>query len=314
MAMHGLPTEADLKFFSGLGARAVLSGHWHGNRVQQKLGIADLNTPTLRFGGIDRHPRSFRVVEIGGGEVRNELRLGGFKHHGVVVAPAGAVDAGPLPLLVNAYDTRVDVTRVECEVAGQSIALHQTSPWSWAAEGPVLPVKAAPQRLVATIHASNGEVWRAESSFEVKPSSNATAPLQLAWAAATGGFIGISSPQIGRDLVVVGVDDKGDLKSCGVAAFDLQGRKRWHFHADSGIKNNVAVADGRVFATSVVGTLYALDEVTGKLQWQAGLGRERQRWEVTATIVADGVVATVLGRRVAAPTGPEPVPAGSSTT
>ncbi|SFM88033.1 Major Facilitator Superfamily protein [Pseudonocardia ammonioxydans] len=32
------------------------------------------------------------------------------------------------------------------------------------------------------------------------------------------------------------------------------------------------------------------------------------------TIVAVGVVATVLGRRVAAPTGPEPVPAGSPTT
>ena len=32
------------------------------------------------------------------------------------------------------------------------------------------------------------------------------------------------------------------------------------------------------------------------------------------TIVVVGVVATVLGRRVAAPTGPEPVPAGSPTT
>jgi outer membrane protein assembly factor BamB len=73
-------------------------------------------------------------------------------------------------------------------------------------------------------------------------------------------------------------------------AFDRQGRRRWHFPTDSGIKNNVAVANGRVFATSIVGTLYALDEATGKLVWQAGLERERARWENTATVVHDGIV------------------------
>ena len=44
-----------------------------------------------------------------------------------VVAPAGVVAAGKLPLLVNAYDTRVNVASVECEVGGQRATLRQTS-------------------------------------------------------------------------------------------------------------------------------------------------------------------------------------------
>lgn len=272
----------------------MLSGHWHGHRVRESQGIFDLNTPPLRFGGIDRHPRSFRVVEIVGGEVRNELRLGGFKHHGVVVTPAGTAAAGKLPILVNAYDTRVNVASVACEVAGQRVELQQTGPWSWAGEAAASPGQSGAQRIVATIRATNGETWQAESTFQLQAraldATKATAALRLKWASPTGGFIGISSPRIGRDFVAVGVDDQGDLKKCGVAAFDLQGTKRWHFNTDSGIKNNIAAADGRLFATSVAGTLYALDEATGQLQWKAPLDRQRERWEVTATTVANGVV------------------------
>jgi outer membrane protein assembly factor BamB len=293
-AMHGLPTEPNLKFFAELGVKAVLSGHWHGHRVRESQGISDLNTPPLRFGGIDRHPRSFRVVEIEAGAVRNEIRPGGFKHHAVVVAPAGVVAEGKLPLLVNAYDTRVNVASVECDVAGQRVALRQTSAWSWAGEAVAAQGASGTQRVRATIRATNGETWRAESIFELQPrapdAAKTPAPLRSKWTAPTGGFIGISSPRVGRDFVAVGVDDQGDLKSCGVAVFDLQGRKRWHFNTDSGIKNNVAIAGGRLFATSVAGTLYALDEATGQLQWKAALDRSRERWEVTATTVANGVV------------------------
>jgi outer membrane protein assembly factor BamB len=91
------------------------------------------------------------------------------------------------------------------------------------------------------------------------------------------------------------VDDKGDLKHCGVAAFDVTGKKLWHFKTDSGIKNNIAAANGRFFATSVAGWLYALDESSGKLLWKAELDRERERWEVAATTAADGAV--YVGRR-----------------
>jgi len=86
------------------------------------------------------------------------------------------------------------------------------------------------------------------------------------------------------------VDDKGDLRNCGVSAFAADGKLRWHFSTDSAIKNNIGAANGRVFATSVAGWLYALSEDSGKLLWKAPLNRERERWEVAATTVTDGMV------------------------
>jgi outer membrane protein assembly factor BamB len=174
------------------------------------------------------------------------------------------------------------------------VALHQTSPWSWAGGAAIPAATAGRQSVKATIRATNGETWGAESTFELQSAradeAGDTAPLRLKWVAPTGGFIGIASPHVGRNLIAIGVDDQGDLKSCGVAAFDFEGKKRWHFHTDSAVKNNLGAADGRIFATTVAGTLYAIDEATGQRQWQAGLDRQRERWEVTATTVADGIV------------------------
>ena len=82
-ALHFLPTREQVEYMARLGGAAVLSGHWHGNRVDAGYGVLDMNTPPLRFGGIDRHPRSFRIVDVKGGKVSNELRLGGFKQHAV---------------------------------------------------------------------------------------------------------------------------------------------------------------------------------------------------------------------------------------
>ena len=90
--------------------------------------------------------------------------------------------------------------------------------------------------------------------------------------------------------MAVGVDDTGNLDQCGVTAFELDGTRRWHFGTDSAIKNRVALAEGRVFATSVAGWLYALDEMSGQLVWKAELRRDQARWEITSTTVVDGVV------------------------
>jgi len=158
----------------------------------------------------------------------------------------------------------------------------------------VSPYEAGSHLLVAKIRATNGETWLAESTFRVQngaAAANGPAPLlRLKWVASTGGLIGISSPRLGQNCIAVGVDDEGDLKNCGVAAFDRQGKTRWHFNTDSGIKNNIAATNGRLFATSVAGWLYALDETSGQLLWTAELDRQRERWEVAATTVADGVV------------------------
>jgi len=295
-ALHYLPTRQQVEYLRKLGGVAVLSGHWHGNRVEQGLGVLDLNTPPLRFGGIDRHPRSFRILEVKGGKVENELRLGGFKHHAAVVSPSGTcvAEKGELPVVVNAYDTRCQVDSVECRAAGRRVKLRRASPWTWLGELKLPAGSRGAQTLVADIRAANGERWRAEAAFRVanlgKSAGESSGPLQLKWAGPTGGFIGISSPRMGSDCVAVGIDDRGDLRSCGVSAFSADGKRLWHFPTDSAIKNDIAAAEGRLFATSVAGWLYALDEASGKLLWKAELDRQRERWEVAATTAADGLV------------------------
>jgi len=295
-ALHFLPTREQVEYLGSLGAAAVLSGHWHGNRVEQGLGVLDLNTPPLRFGGIDRHPRSFRIVDVKGGKVSNELRLGGFDHHAVVVSPSAtcAAETRKLPVVVNAYDTRYEVAAVECRAAGRRVPLKRVSPWSWMGELKLPSGIRGAQRVLAEIHAANGQTWQAETTFQIESqpgtASETEPPLRLKWAAPTGGFIGLSSPRAATQCVAVGIDDKGDLKSCGVSAFGGQGKRLWHFATDSAVKNNIAAAQGRLYATSVAGWLYALNEGSGKLLWKAELDRQRERWEVAATTVADGLV------------------------
>ncbi len=293
-AFHFLPTQKQIEYLAKLGAAAVLSGHWHGNRVRESQGVLDINTPPLRFGGIDRHPRSFRIVDVNRGKLDVELRLGGFKQHCVVVSPCGTVrsEAREIPVVVNTYDSRYEIEDVYCEIARRHVPLKQASPWTW-----IGAIKAkglvGPQSLTAHVRAKDGEEWTQVTEFNVQPTesrASAGTSLPLKWVAPTGGFIGISSPRAGRNCIAVGVDDKGDLKNCGVAAFDRNGKKLWHFKTDSGIKNNIAAANGRLFATSVAGWLYALNESSGKLLWKAELDRKRERWEVAATTAADGVV------------------------
>lgn len=286
---HFLPSPTMLRLFTSFGAKAVLSGHWHGHRVCKEAGLLDLNSPPFRFGGIDHHPRGFRVINITPDGIQNELRLGGFKRYAVIVAPQGIQSSSTetLPLLVNAYDTRWKIENVTCQIGSQTTSLHQTSDWSWAGEIKLSEDTASPQTVVAIVQAENGEPWQTESSYEPR---NIPTDLVLKWAAPTGGFIGISSPSVNSSTVVIGVDDTGNLEQCGVTAFNLDGTRRWHFSTDSGIKNNVALADGRVFASGVAGRLYALDEISGKLLWKAELGQDLARWETAATYVENGVV------------------------
>lgn len=297
-AFHYLPTQSQLEYLAGLGASAILSGHWHGNRVRESHGVLDINTPPLRFGGIDRHPRSFRIIDVNRGKLDNELRLGGFKHHCVVVSPSGtaAPKDGKLPVVVNAYDSRFAVENVEFELAGKRIRLKRASLWTWMGEISAADSMIEPQTITAHVRAANGETWKQSAQFKVQPEGpEERSAFQLKWAASTGGFIGLSSPKAGQECIAVGVDDKGNLKNCGVSAFNEKGEKLWHFKTDSAIKNNVSSANGRIYATSVAGWLYALNESSGKLIWKVELDRKRERWEVAATVVADGVV--YVGRR-----------------
>ena len=315
--MHYLPTRDNLRLFADLGAAAVLSGHWHGSRNTKTFGVLNLNTPPFRYGGIDRTPASFQVVDVKQGHVTSELRFTGQEKCATIVTPVGEVSApnGELQVLVNAYDTWAGVESVDCQIDGKSYSLAKKGPWSWTGKIPVNPANLATQYMTAVVYGSNGKKWTASSKFQINRKANAIKteadwpqwhndflhqgiavkavqpPLKLAWIASTGGMIGISSPMVSSGTVVVGVADSINLQNHGIAAFDAAtGASRWYFPTDSAVKGSPAIADGKLFAISIAGNLYALDLKTGKLSWMKQLHRQIERWEVSSPAVADGVV------------------------
>lgn len=293
-AFHHLPTLDKLKLLGKYGAIAVFTGHWHSSRILERYGVLDINTPPLRFGGIDRHPRGFRLIGINRGKlVKNDLRLGGFAHHIEVVSPQGTIKANNriLPVVINAYDTRYDVEEIRCKISDRFVPLKRVSSWSWRGEFKLPDHSTGEQNLEVFVKSSNGDAWQKETKFTITNELEVKVPLSLKWVASTGGVIGFSSPRFGKDCIAVGIDDKDDLRCCGVSAFTKEGKLLWHYNTDGGVKNNIATANGRIFATSVAGWLYALDETSGKLLWKAGLDENRDdRWEFASTTVTDGIV------------------------
>ena len=314
--MHYLPTRDHLRLFADFDAAAVLSGHWHGSRNTRTFGVLNLNTPPFRFAGIDRTPASFQVVDIRNGRVTSELRFTGQEKRAAIITPAGRVSAinGEIQVLVNAYDTWAGVNSIDCQIDGKSYTLIKKSPWSWTGRIPINPANPAVQYITAVIYGSNGKKWTTSSKFQLDRKANAVKteadwawhnsflhqgvaakavrpPLKLAWASSTGGMIGLSSPMVSSGIVTVGVADANSLQNCGIAAFDAAtGVSRWYFPTESAVKGSPAIADGKVFAISIAGNLYALDLRTGKIQWMKLLHRQIERWEVSSPAVADGVV------------------------
>ncbi len=292
-AMHYMPTQEQLDYLGNLNAVAVLSGHKHGDRVHKSSNVLDINTPPLRFGGIDRTARCFRVVDISKGKVKSTLRFGGFRHHAVIVAPTGSCIPrnGKLQVVVNTYDSRCDVTAVECLIGSRRVPLKQVSAWSWIGEIAVFAKSGANQRITAEIHDTKGHRWLAEANFRVENVPNdKQRPLRFAAAAPTGGLIGFSSPKSEDGMVAIGVQDIGDLKGCGVRVFDRDLALKWDYQTDSAVKNNTAISKSHVYAASIAGSLYALDRMTGRPVWTADLDRKRGRWETSAAVAEEGTV------------------------
>jgi outer membrane protein assembly factor BamB len=74
-------------------------------------------------------------------------------------------------------------------------------------------------------------------------------------------------------LVAGGVVWIGDW-SGAVSAFALRtGRRRWTFQADAAVKSSITLADGKIFAGTYGGSLYALDPWTGAELWRSSVQR-----------------------------------------
>ncbi|HEV8320696.1 MAG TPA: PQQ-binding-like beta-propeller repeat protein [Myxococcota bacterium] len=116
--MHHYPRRELLDALAGKGVVAIVTGDWHGNKVERYKGILSINTGTLLVGGIDLSPASFRLIHFGtGGAVASELRyVRATERLSIVSPPETAAAAAELPLVASAYDTVHPPTRVTWRV------------------------------------------------------------------------------------------------------------------------------------------------------------------------------------------------------
>jgi outer membrane protein assembly factor BamB len=66
---HYPPEPRLMKLLTRYHTRAIFTGHWHGSRVFTSSGIVYVNTPPLRFGGIDQSPCGSRMVTFKHGQI-----------------------------------------------------------------------------------------------------------------------------------------------------------------------------------------------------------------------------------------------------
>lgn len=55
-------------------AKALITGHWHSNKLMEENGHLYISTPPLRIGGIDASPAGYRIISLKGNKIKTELR------------------------------------------------------------------------------------------------------------------------------------------------------------------------------------------------------------------------------------------------
>ena len=314
---HYPPDGNTMRVLTQCKVNAILTGHWHSNKVIVCDGIIYINAPPLRFGGIDLSPRGFKTVTVVNHKLSVIDHYSACRKHLAIVIPAnGAAIAGrKLNIRADAYDTVSRVVRAQFSLDG-SIWTKMNKSGSWGWEAGVATLKPGPHRVKVKVVLESGEALTKTASFTasgakpaaVKPGhdwpmfkygpdrTSATsdvvkAPLVLAWSRCLGGTISVSSPVTAHGLVYVGVADNELSGKSGVYALDARtGAIKWVFKTETPIKHTVAVDGKNVYAAELGGTVDALDAETGAMKWHYSLGSSTDRWVYSSPLVKEGVV------------------------
>jgi len=320
---HTQPEPQLLELLSAFNTMAIFSGHAHCSKVGYygTRPILSVNTPTLRFGGIDTSPREFRLITFAGGKMDLETRVGGVRRFCAVVSPAedAVLPQGALPISVSAYDSGLHCETVLYRLdAGRWEPLQAAGSFNWSGSATVLPGKhslqvratfaggtAVERRVRFTVDARErpapqpGQDWPTYQHDPARSGSTADVaapPLAPAWHTSLGGVTQTASPVVAGGLVFLGVADDDGRGKAGVYALDARtGEPRWHFPTAASVKQTVAVAGGLAYAACVDGAIYALDAATGEERWHYNLGDSPKQWAIPAPLVLDGKVYVGLG-------------------
>lgn len=301
----------------------VLMGHTHVNDVAADTipGAKHITTNSASY-TIDQTPNGFRVIKFQGGEAKTPFKMFGVNESLAIVNPApnSKIAQVGTVIQINAYNTSSNVKEAEYRIDGGAWRkLDRTSAFTWAADWKGEKETKGQHQMDVKVTDDAGKTWEKSSVFEVVDSESVSKPkgganwtmfhgnaqhtgqaldvlapqLNLAWSHRTPGTIMTSSPAIVDGTVYVGTRDEDGSDDHTVLAVGLEdGKTRWQFKADSQVQSSPAVVDGIVYASSIRGTLYALDAKTGEKLWEKSAGKEdvQRAWMYYSPTVADGIV------------------------
>ncbi|MBF8185823.1 PQQ-binding-like beta-propeller repeat protein [Nonomuraea sp. K274] len=314
--------------------KLVLSGHTHKNDVDLTAveGAAHVVT-NATSSTLDQSPNGFRVVSFKGREIDYPFKMYDVERSLAVTSPApGAqVAQGDGMVQVNAYNTTSNVTDVRYRIdRGPWRKLRQSSDFTWTAATRGRDLSLGNHSIEVRAKDDAGKTWSESSGFSVVRSESLNVPragadwamfkgnsaytgaaedvlapeLQPAWSYRTPGTILTSSPVIVDGVVYIGTRDENGAENHAVHAVDLAtGRALWRFPTDGQVEGTPVVANGIVYASTVRGTLFALDAKTGKKRWSITKGDSEdgvhRGWMYEQPNYEDGVIYQVysIGER-----------------
>lgn len=320
---HTMPLANETTLYNQLGGViGAFSGHWHGSRVRLLRGIFDVNTPPMRFAGIDKSSRGFRINDVDDGVIETEFRLAGINDQIRILLPADGdtVLAGQVTVRVNAYDSQAQIESGVFAITGPTstgnLPLTKDGPWAWRGVWNTGTAPDSTYSLTATLTAELGAPFVDTIGFELThgtvaspdpftdwpsykhdaagssyTSQELVPPLRVAWVKHLGGRNNVESPAVAGGRVYVGTSNISTVNEAALNCFDaVTGALLWRFPARTDVKSTPAVADGRVFFSNSIGTVFALDAASGALLWSTQLGDSLTRWEMTSPTVWGGRV------------------------
>ncbi|UVI29493.1 outer membrane protein assembly factor BamB family protein [Paenibacillus spongiae] len=303
--------------------RLLLMGHTHVNDVStDTIETAKHVVTNSSSYTIDQTPNGFRVISFKGDEESNPFKYYDVNQSLAIVNPAPGSKApqADIQVQVNAYNTSSNVTEATYRIdGGKWHSLSGSGAMTWSALWKAGKEALGEHTIEVRVTDDSQKTWSESSTFTLVEPSEAVVPqqgenwpmfhgnaqhtgealdelapdLKLAWSHLTEGTILTSSPAIVDGSVYIGTRDEDDTKENTVLALDLKtGREKWKLEADAQVQASPAVAGGIVYASTIRGTLYALDAETGSKVWEKkiGTGEVNRAWMYYSPTVEDGIV------------------------